>query len=61
MLTKLLPSDLHVSAMAVGTALGAAGSTGFPIAAGEIAYRKGHFPLLLLAVDFFSYRLLGLL
>jgi len=31
--------------MAIGTALGAGGSTAFPIAAGEIAYRRGYFPL----------------
>ena len=44
MLIKLLPSHLHVSAMAIGTALGAGGSTAFPIAAGEIAYHRGYFP-----------------
>jgi len=52
MLTKLLPSRLHVTAMGIGTALGAVGSTAFPIAAGEIAYRKGYFPLLTLVIDF---------
>jgi len=44
MVTKLLPGHLHVSAMGIGTALGAVGSTTFPIAAGEIADRKGQFP-----------------
>ena len=61
MLTKLLPSRLHVTAMGIGTALGAIGTTAFPIAAGEIADRKGYFPLLPLVVDFLSYRLLGFL
>ncbi|PUU83539.1 hypothetical protein B9Z19DRAFT_15193 [Tuber borchii] len=41
MLTKILPSHLHVTAIGIGSALGAGGSTVFPIAAGEIANSRG--------------------
>ena len=51
MLTKLLPSHLHVTAIGIGSALGAGGSTIFPIAAGQIANRRGYYTFLLLVID----------
>ncbi|PWW72835.1 hypothetical protein C7212DRAFT_285691 [Tuber magnatum] len=51
-LTKLLPRHLHVSAIGIGSAFGAVGSSCFPIVAGAIAQYKGHFHLLLTATDF---------
>ncbi|RPA90455.1 MFS general substrate transporter [Choiromyces venosus 120613-1] len=41
MLTKLLPPHLHVGAIAIGSALGSAGSSVFPIAAGALGEYKG--------------------
>ncbi|KAG0635815.1 major facilitator superfamily domain-containing protein [Tuber brumale] len=41
MLTILLPPHLHVSAIGIGSALGALGSSVFPIAAGAIAESRG--------------------
>jgi hypothetical protein len=52
-LTVLLPRNLHVTAIGIGSALGSAGIMVFPTAAGAIADRGGYVPRDMIALACF--------